>query len=59
MKKLKAVTTIIGIIGVIVLIGTAGAGDLGTITIKQMLCQGAVGIGCLAIAGLGQRLEVE
>ena len=56
MKKLKAVTTIIGIIGIILMVGSAGTSDIGAIVSKQQMLLSA---GCLAIAVLGQCLEVE
>lgn len=48
---------VLGIIGFIFLLGTAGASDLGTITVRQLATRLVVGLICILIAVIGQTLE--
>lgn len=53
LKMVKAVKTIIGIIGLVILLGAAKSSDLGNISLVQAMGKCAVGLVCLAIAVLG------
>ena len=49
---MKKIASIIGIIGLALLLGAAGGDDLKNITFAQATIQGAVGLGCMAISTL-------
>ena len=48
---------VLGTIGFVFLLGTAGASDLGTITVRQLATRMVVGMLCIIIAVLGERSE--
>lgn len=51
------VFAILGVIGFVFLLGTAGASDLGTITVRQLATRLVVSLVCILIAVIGQTLE--
>ena len=48
---------ILFVVGFVFLLGTAGASDLGTITVRQLCTRLIVGLLCIVIAILGQKSE--
>lgn len=56
---MKKIASIIGIIGLVLLLGTAGASDLGSISIMQTIARCAVGLGCMAISTLINECEYK
>ena len=51
------VFAILGVIGFVFLLGTAGASDLGSITVRQLATRLVIGLICILVAVVGQTLE--
>lgn len=51
--------TIIGIIGLVILLGTAKSSDLGSISNMQTIGQCAVGLGCMVVSALIPECEYK
>lgn len=54
---MKTIYLILGTVGFIFLLGTAGASDLGNITLLQLATRLVAGMLCIIIAVLGQKSE--
>ena len=51
--------SIIGIIGLVIILGTAKTSDLGSISLMQTMAQCAVGLSCLAVSALIPECEYK
>ena len=59
MKVLKYFFAVLIIIGLVIIVGTAGASDNNAISDYQLIIQSAIGLLCLIIGGIGSsKMEV-
>lgn len=56
---MKRICVILSVIGFVLILGTAGAADLGTISFQTLLIRAAIGLGLFGGGFLGWRICVK